>query len=175
MFTILSIRSRCGTFATPNTKMELYEMCQISKIIQHGYSTVANLQRYGQMLQKIYYFIFPFLSPLSSFFLFSSLSLSGSLSLLPVPVPSLFDQSGKFTVSDDGVAPKMTARSATLNQPRSISPTLQLRSISPTLNLVDLTPRPPSISPSSVSSLFAFHSASLWLWVFFFFFGCNLG
>ena len=52
---------------------------------------VCNLQRYEQMLQKFYCFIFPFLSPLSSFFLFSSLSLSGSLSLLPVPVPSLFD------------------------------------------------------------------------------------
>ena len=109
-----SIRSRCGkcakcqifgTFATPNTKMELYEMCQISKIRQHDYITVANFQRYGQMLQKIYYFIFPFLSPFSSFFLFSSFSLSGSLSLLPVPVPSLFDQSGMFTVSNDSVAP----------------------------------------------------------------------
>lgn len=30
--------------------------------------------------------------------------------------------------------------------------------------------RVPSISPSSLSSLFAFHSASLWLWDFFFFF-----
>ena len=80
----------CGTFTTPNTKMMLYEMCQISKIIQHGYSTLANLQWYGQMLQKFYFFIFPFLSPLSSFFLFSSLSLFGSLSLLPVSVPSLF-------------------------------------------------------------------------------------
>ena len=38
------------------------------------------------------------------FFLFSSLLLSGSLSLLPVPVPSLFDQSEMFTVSDDDVA-----------------------------------------------------------------------
>ena len=54
---------------------------------------------------NIYYFIFSFLSPLSSFFLFFSLSLSGSLSLLPVPVPCLFDQSGMFTISDDGVAP----------------------------------------------------------------------
>ena len=54
-----SIHSRCGkcakcqifgTFTTPNTKMMFYEMCQISKIIQHGYNTVANLQRYGQML-----------------------------------------------------------------------------------------------------------------------------
>ena len=92
-------------------------MCQISKIIQYGYSTVANLnlQRYGQMLQKLYCFIFSFLSPLSSFFLFSSLSLSGSLSLLPVPVPSLFDQSGMFTGSDNGVAPMTTARSATLD------------------------------------------------------------
>ena len=34
----------------------------------------------------------------------------------------------------------------------------------------DLTLRPPSISPSSLPSLSAFHSASLWLWVFFFFF-----
>ena len=76
-------------------------MCQISKIIQYGYSIVANLQQYGQMLQKFYYFIFPFLSPLSSFFLFSSLSLSGSLSFLPIQVPSLFDQSGMFTGSDD--------------------------------------------------------------------------
>ena len=90
-------------------------MCQISKIIQHGYNTVANLQRYGQMLQKFYCSIFPFLSPLSSFFLFSSLSLSGSLSLLPVSVPSLFDQSGMFTDSDDGVAPTTTTRSATLD------------------------------------------------------------
>ena len=89
-------------------------MCQISKIIQHGYSTVTNLQRYGQILQKFYCFIFPFLSPLSSFLLFSSLSLSDFLSLLPVPVPSLFDQSRLFTGSDDSVAPTTTARSATL-------------------------------------------------------------
>ena len=33
----------------------------------------------------------------------------------------------------------------------------------------DLTPRLPSISPSSLSSLFTFHSASLWLWGVFFF------
>ena len=37
------------------------------------------------------------------------------------------------------------------------------------LAMLDLTLRPPSISPSSLSSLFAFHSASLQLWVFFFF------
>ena len=169
MFTILSIRSRCGTFATPNTKMELYEMCQISKIIQHGYSTVANLQRYGQMLQKIYYFIFPFLSPLSSFFLFSSLSLSGSLSLLPVPVPSLFDQSGKFTVSDDGIAPKMTARSATLDlAPATQSHPRSSHSISLTLShawsrrshpkaTVDLTlSHGPAILPLSGCGFFFF-------------------
>ena len=34
----------------------------------------------------------------------------------------------------------------------------------------DLTPRPPSISPSYLSSLSAFHSTSFWLWVFFFWF-----
>ena len=45
---------------------------------------ICNLQQYEQMLQKFYCFIFHFLSPLSSFFLFSSLSLFGSLSLLPV-------------------------------------------------------------------------------------------
>ena len=90
-------------------------MCQISKIIQHGYSTVINLQRYGQILQKFYCFIFPFLSPLSSFLLFSSLSLSDFLSLLPVPVPSLFDQFGMFIGSDDSVAPTTTARSTTLD------------------------------------------------------------
>ena len=125
-----SIHSRCGkcakfqifgTFATPNTKMELYEMCQISKIIQHGYSIDANLQQYGQMLQNFYCFIFPFLSPLSSFFLFSSLSLFGSLSLLLVLVPSLFDQFGMLTGNDDGVAPTTTVGSAPLDQPRSIS------------------------------------------------------
>ena len=125
-----SIHSRCGkcakcqifsTFATLNTKMELYEMCQISKIIQHGYSIDANLQQYGQMLQNFYCFIFPFLSPLSSFFLFSSLSLSGSLSLLLVLVPSLFDQFGMLTGNDDGVAPTTTVGSAPLDQPRLIS------------------------------------------------------
>ena len=56
-------------------------MYQISKIIQHGYSTVANLQRYGQMLQKFYCFIF-FFSLLSLHFFFSLLSHS--------LVPSLF-------------------------------------------------------------------------------------
>ena len=65
---------------------------------------------------KIFYcFIFSFLSPLFSFFIFSSLSLSGSLSLLPIPVSSLFDQFEMFSGSDDGVAPTMIARSATLD------------------------------------------------------------
>ena len=86
------------------------------------------------MLQKFYCFIFPFLSPLSSFFLFSSLSLSGSLSLLPVPVPFFFDQFEMFTGSNDSVALTTTARSTTLDQPRLISPTFQLRLISPTLS-----------------------------------------
>ena len=142
-------------------------MCQISKIIQHGYSTVANLQRYGQMLQKFYCFIFPFLSSLSSFFLFSSLSLSGSLSLLPVLVPSLFDQSEMFTSNDDGVAPATTARSATLDQPRSISPTLQPRSISLMLSHARSHPL-----PSPLCSPFTLPLSSCG---FFFFFGCNLG
>ena len=36
------------------------------------------------------------------------------------------------------------------------------------LAMLDLTLRPPSISPSSLSSLSAFHSTSLWLGFFFF-------
>ena len=153
-------------------------MCQISKIIQHGYSTLANLQRYGQMLQKFYFFIFPFLSPLSSFFLFSSLSLFGSLSLLPVSVPSLFDQSGMFTISDDSIAPTTITRFATLDlapttrshSSHSISPTLQ------PLDLADLTQRLPSISCSAMLQPLCL---SLVVGFFFFFliyfFRCNLG
>ena len=64
-------------------------MCQISKIIQHSYSTVANLQRYGQIWQNFLLFYILFLSPLPSFFLFSSLSLSGSLSSPSNPNPLL--------------------------------------------------------------------------------------
>ena len=64
-------------------------MCQISKIIQHNYSTVANLQRYGQMWQNFLLFYIIFLSPLPSFFPFSSLSLSGSLSSPSNPNPLL--------------------------------------------------------------------------------------
>ena len=153
-------------------------MCQISKIIQHGYSTVANLQRYGQMLQKIYYFIFPFLSHLSSFFLFSSLSLSGSL--------SLFNQFGMFTVSDDGVAPKMTARSTTLD----LAPTTQSHSshsISPTLSharsrrshleaAVDLTlSHTPATLPLFGFGFFFFFFFSAAIWVdFMVVVGCGL-
>ena len=169
----------CGTFTTPNTKMMLYEMCQISKIIQHGYSTVviqhgystvANLQWYGQMLQKFYCFIFPFLSPLCSFFLFSSLSLSSSLSLLPISVPSLFDQSGMFTGSDNGIAPTTTVRFATLDQPRSISPTLshaRSRRSHPEA-AVDLTHFP-------LLSVCLSLCLSLVVGFFFFFFCYNLG
>ena len=128
---------------------------------------VPNLKNYTTWLQyrckfatvriNVAKLLFPFLSPLSSFFLFSSLSLSGSFSLLPVPVPSLFDQSGMFIGSDDG------ALRHTRSHPHSA-----------TLDLAYLTPRPLLISPSSLSSLSTFHSASLWLWRFFFF-GCNLG
>ena len=64
-------------------------MCQISKIIQHSYNTVANLQRYGQMWQNFLLFYILFLSPLPSFFLFSSLSLSSSLSSPSNPNPLL--------------------------------------------------------------------------------------
>ena len=149
-------------------------MCQISKIIQHNHSTIANLQRYGQMLQKFYYFIFPFLSPLSSFFLFSSLSLSSSFSLLPVPFPSLFDQSRMFTVSDDGVAPTTTAHSATLDlapatRSHPCSNDAQSHPRSATLDLADLTLRPSLISrlatlqPLCLSRVVGFFFFFFWL------------
>ena len=128
-------------------------MFQIPKIIQHCYST-------DRCCKKFYCFIFSFLSPLSSFFLFSSLSLTGSLSFLPVPVPSLFDQFGMFTDSSDNDSVLCHARS---------------HPCSAMLDLADLTLRLPSNSPSSLSSLSTFHSTSLWLWVFFFFFCYNLG
>ena len=54
-----------------------------------------------------------------------------------------------------------------LKPPPPISPSRRQYCLA-TLDLADLTPRPPSISPSSLSSLSAFHSASLWLWVFLF-------
>ena len=109
--------------------------------------------------------------------LFSLISLHFFFSLLShSPVPSLFNQFGMFTVSDDGVAPKMTARSTTLD----LAPATQSHSshsISPTLDLADLTPRPPSIShlatlqplyPSLVVGFFFFFRLQfgliLWWW-----------
>ena len=83
---------------------------------------------------KILIIFYSHFSLLSLHFFFSlSLSLFGSLSLLPVPVPSLFNQSGMFTVSDDGVALTTTARFATLD----LTPATQSHSshsISPTLS-----------------------------------------
>ena len=134
------------------------------------------------MLQKFYYFIFPFLSPLFSFFLFSSLSLSGSLSLLPILVPSLFDQSEMFTISDDGVALTTTTRSATLD----LAPTTRSHSshsISPMLQPLDLThAQPLLISPISPRGHRRSHApATLPLsgcglfYFIYLFFRCNLG
>ena len=54
-----------------------------------------------------------------------------------------------------------------LKPPLLISPNRR-QYCSAMLDLTDLTHRP--ISPSSLSSLFAFHSASLWLWGFYFLF-----
>ena len=89
-----------------------------------------------------------------------------------------------FTNSDDGIAPTTKAHSAgkgledsflethidlshPLKLPPPISPSRRQYRLA-TLDLADLTLRPPSISPSSLSSLSAFHSASLWCWIFFF-------
>ena len=148
-------------------------MCQISKIIQHDYSTVANLQQYGQMLQKIYYFIFPFLSHLSSFFLFSSLSLSGSLSLQPVQ--DVHCQRRRRSSEDDSAlhhTRSCSSHSISL-QPLNLThaPATRSHSRLATLDPADLTPRPPSISRSVTVQPFY-----LSLVVgFFFFFHYNLG
>ena len=97
-----STNSRCGkcakcqifgTFTTPNTKMTLYEMCQISKIIQHSYSIVANLQRYRQMWQNFFIVFYSF--SLSSPFIFSFLF---SLTLR-FPLFSLKPQSSPLNLS----------------------------------------------------------------------------
>ena len=118
---------------------------------------------------KNFIVLYSLFSLLSLHFFFSLLSLSSSLSLLPVLVPSLFDQSEMFTSNDNGVAPATTARSATLDQPRSISLMLShARSHrSHPEAAVDLT-------------LFPLLSVRLSLCLslvvgFFFFFGCNLG
>ena len=148
---------------------------------------VSNLKNYTTWLQyrckfatvrtnvvKIYYFIFSFLSPLSSFFLFSSLSLSDSLSLLPVPVPSLFDQFEMFTGSDDGIASTTTARSATLDQPCSISPTFDLTHAQPR----SISPRgrhQSHLLPSPLCPPFTLPLSGCGFFFFFFFFCCNLG
>ena len=112
--------------------------------------------------------------------LFSLLSLHFFFSLLSHSlVPSLFDQSEMFTSNGDGVAPATTARSATLDQPHSISPTLQPRSISLRLSharshrshpeaAVDLTLFPLlsvrlSLCLSLVVDFFFFFLAAIWV------------
>ena len=158
-------------------------MFQILKIMQHGYSIEMVWTNVAKFF-IVFYSLFSLLS-LHFFFLFS---LTDFLSLLPVLSLYLslriFDQSGMFTDCDDGVAPLTTAHFAgegledsfletrtdlshPLKPPPPISPSRRQYHLA-TLDLADLTPRPPSISPSSLSSLSAFHSASLWLWVFFF-------
>ena len=133
---------------------------------------------------KKFIILYSLFSPLSSFFLFSSLSLSGSLSLRRWSFRdwhvSRIKLRRRFRLLSRAYPPWSTGTTrgwdsaskaedhrrdwtlrvpATLNQPRSISP---------------ISPRGRRRS-SSLSSLSAFHPASLWLWVFFFFFYCNLG
>ena len=83
-----------GTFGTPNTKIKLYQMFQISKIMPHCYNTVSNIMRqYGQQWQNgILLFYCVFLSPLPRISLSPStlsyfFSLCHSLSL-PSPLCS---------------------------------------------------------------------------------------
>ena len=94
--------------------------------------------------------------------------LTGSLSLTSVPLTNSSQSLSPSEVATVDLAQPSSTSSAAVNiaQPRSISPISFL--ISPSLVTADLTLRLPLISPSSLSSLSAFHSASLWLWVFLF-------
>ena len=154
------------------------------------------------VVKILLFYIFPFLSPLSSFFLFSplsSLSHSGSLSLLPdTPIPSLFSLY-RFPLSSTSPPFTLACRFlATVNAVLGHCPEtksgLRLSSHSPWLiKNTSTTVRSSSItldekllektldggggkgrggarshphlispiSPSSLSSLSAFHSASL--------------
>ena len=70
-----------GTFGTPNTKMKLYQMFQISKIMPHYYSTVSNIMRqYGQQWQN----------GILLFFVFFSLLFHRYLSLSPSTLSHFF-------------------------------------------------------------------------------------
>ena len=65
-----------GTFATPNTKKEVYQMFQILKIMQHGY----NIEMVWTNVAKFFIVFYSLFSLLSlHFFLFSSLSSISSL------------------------------------------------------------------------------------------------
>ena len=164
---------KLGRFTFLEHPHQIWQMCQMPNIwhichIKHkneALSNVPNSKNYTTSLQyclkyetvridfaKKINVLYSLFSLLSFHFFFSLLSHS--------PGPSLFDQSRMFIGSDNSVAPMTTTRPTTLDQPCLISPTLDLS---------NLTSRPPSISPPSLSSLSAFHSTSLWLWVFFFF------
>ena len=100
---------------------------------------------------KSFIILYSLFSLLSLHFFFSLISHSLVPSLFSLYWFPLSDQSGMFTINDDGVAPTTTARSATLDltpttrshSSHSISPTLQ------PLDLADLTQRLPSISCSA--------------------------
>ena len=130
-------------------------------------STVLNTDK-NCINFNIFYSLFCFLS--LHFILFSSPSPVPSLlplflSLIPLnlshplkpppPISPIVRLAQLLSISSAAI---------NLTQPRSIS-----LMVSPSPITADLTPRPPSISPSSLSSLSAFHSASLWLWGFFLF------
>ena len=110
----------------------IWHICH-TKYKNEALSDVSNSKNYKTPLQyhlkyetvrtdvaKIFIVLYSLFSLLSLHFFFSLLSHS--------PVPSLFDQSGMFTSSDDGIVSTTTARSATLDlthfrsQPRSILP-----------------------------------------------------
>ena len=115
-----------------------------------------------------FYSLFSLLS--FHFILFSSLSslfsLTGSLSLTSVPL----------TDASQSLSPSEAVAVADLSHSSTRLTTINIfnhhRSRSATLDLADLTPRPPSILPSSFSSLYIHLSLclSLVMGLFFFFF-----
>ena len=156
---------RCAKFK------KLYNMATVPSQICNGTDKCC----------KSFIILYSLFSLLSLHFFFSLISHSLVPFLFSLYWFPLSDQSGMFTISDDGVAPTTTARSATLDltpttrshSSHSISPMLQPLDLthapatrshpcSATFDLANLTPRPPSISRSS-------HSTFLWLWAFLFY------
>ena len=130
-----------GTFGTPNTKMKLYQMFQISKIMPHCYSTVSNIMRqYGQQWQNGILLFFVFFSLLFHRYLsLRRLSLISSLSVTLYLFPLLSAQESCSRSLSRKLLPISPPHFPVLTSPRCWSRHLILHNSPPhALVLVDL-------------------------------------